>query len=88
LTLQQHPTNGTSTSTGISISAALGRNDTSNSTGIDTSATAGADATSSLAAGNDNSGLAEPHGTTFLPTAQAATSVVAYSNATSAASAH
>jgi hypothetical protein len=70
--------NGTSTSAGISTSVAPGPNGTSTSAGIGTSAILGGDATSSSADGNDSSGLAEPHGTTFSPTAQAATSVVAH----------
>jgi hypothetical protein len=68
--------NGTSTSTGIGTPATLGPNGTSTSAGIHTSATPGGDATSSSAVGNDNLGSAEPHCTTFLPTAQAATSAV------------
>jgi hypothetical protein len=80
--------NGTSTSTGIGTSAAPGRNGTSTSAGIGTWATPGGDATSSSAAGNGSSGSAEPHGTTFSPTTQAATSSVAHWNATPTASAH
>jgi hypothetical protein len=68
--------NGTSTSTGISTSAAPGPNGTS--TGIDTSATPRGDATSSSDAGNDSSGSAKPHGTTFSPMVQTTTSVVAH----------
>jgi hypothetical protein len=60
--------NGTSTSTGIGTSAAPDPNGTSTSTG---------DATFSLATSNGSSGSAEPHGTTFSPTTQAATFVVA-----------
>jgi hypothetical protein len=69
--------NGTATSASIGTSAAPGPNGTSTSTGIGTSITPGGDATSGSAIGNDSSGSAEPHGTIFLPTAQAATSVVA-----------
>jgi hypothetical protein len=69
--------NGTSTSAGIGTSAAPDPNGTSTSVGIDTLATPGCDATSSSATGNDSLGSVEPHGTTFSPTAQAATSVVA-----------
>ena len=61
----------------IGTAAALGPNGTSTSAGIGTSATPGGDATSSSAAGNGSSGSAEPHGTTFSPTAQAASSAVA-----------
>jgi hypothetical protein len=69
--------NGTSTFAGIGTSAAPVPNGTSTPVGIGTSATPGGDATSISAAGNDSSGSAEPHGTTFLPMTQAATSVVA-----------
>jgi hypothetical protein len=70
--------NGTSTSASIGTSAAPVPNVTSTSAGIGTSATPGGDATSSSAAGNSSSGSAEPHGTTFSPTAQGATSTVAH----------
>jgi hypothetical protein len=60
--------NGTSTSAGIGTSAA-DPNGTSTSAGIGTSTTPGGDVTSSLAAGNDSSRSAEPHDTTFSPTA-------------------
>jgi hypothetical protein len=70
--------NGTSTSTGISTSAAPDPNGTSTSIGIGTSATPGSDATSSSTSGNGSSGSAEPHGTTFSPMAQAATSSVTH----------
>jgi hypothetical protein len=68
--------NGTSTSAGIDTSAAPDPNGTFTSAGIGTSATPGDDATSTSVAGNDSSGSAEPHGTTFSPMAQDATSVV------------
>jgi hypothetical protein len=64
--------------TAIGTTAAPSPNGTSTFAGIDTSATPGDDATSSSAASNGSSGSAESHGTTFSPTAQAATSVVAY----------
>jgi hypothetical protein len=70
--------NGTSTFVGIGTSTAPENNGTSTSAGISTSSTTGCDATSSSAAGNGSSGSAEPHGTTFSPTAQAAMSVVAH----------
>jgi hypothetical protein len=68
--------NGTSTFDGIGTLASPDPNGTS--TAIGTSATLGGDATSCSATGNSNSGSAEPHGTTFSPTIQAATSAVAY----------
>jgi hypothetical protein len=80
--------NGTSTSAGIGTSATPDLNGTSTSAGIGTSATPGGDATSSSAASNGSSRSAEPHGTTFSPTAQAATSAVSHWNATPTTSAH
>jgi hypothetical protein len=70
--------NGTSTPIGIGTSAAADPNSTSISAGIGTSATPGGDATSSSTAGNGNPGSAEPHGTTFSPTAQVAMSAIAH----------
>jgi hypothetical protein len=68
--------NGTSPTPGsvaaIGTATAPGPNGTST-----TAATPEGDGTSSSAAGNDSSESAEPHGTTFSPTTQAATFVVA-----------